>query len=145
MSNVPVTELVNKPVPGIQTTLTYPFIFSKNWTLLQYRTRHQFKVPDPPYNLLSFWWSIGPGFISLVSRTPVTFVFFMVDPYNPAPEPGPVRICIPFLGFSLNPPLPSTHPRIRLGQSIFKGQFPSVHKPLEMSAFYGILIGIPFH
>ena len=31
----------------------------------------------------------------------------MVDPYNPAPEPGPVRICI--LGFSLNP-YPPVHP-----------------------------------
>ena len=63
------------------------------------------------------WWSIGPTFISLVSRTPVTFVFFMVDPYNPALRPGPVRICNQFLRFLMkslpSPPLPShplTHP-----------------------------------
>ena len=31
----------------------------------------------------------------------------MVDPYNPAPEPGPARICILFFGFSLNPTPPS--------------------------------------
>ena len=35
-------QLVNKPVPGKQTMLTYPFIFSRDWTLLQYRARHQF-------------------------------------------------------------------------------------------------------
>ena len=36
-------------------------------------------------------------------------------------------------------------PRIRLAQSIFKHQFPSVHKLLKSSEFYGILIGIPFY
>ena len=35
-------QLVNKPIPGKQNTLTYPFIFSRDWTLLQYRPRHQF-------------------------------------------------------------------------------------------------------
>ena len=35
-------QLVNKPVPGKQTMLTYPFIFSRDWTLLQYRACHQF-------------------------------------------------------------------------------------------------------